>query len=48
MLWVDKYRPRKFDEFTINKDKAEALTKLVGKGARPTMERCPARAPQAA
>lgn len=33
MLWVDKYRPSKFDQFTINQDKAAALTKLVEKGA---------------
>jgi hypothetical protein len=33
MLWVDKYRPKKFENFTLNQDIAAALEKLVEKGA---------------
>lgn len=32
MLWVDKYRPSQFDDFIVNKDKAESLRKLSAKG----------------
>lgn len=32
MLWVDKYRPKRFDKFLINQDKAASLQKLVEKG----------------
>ena len=32
MLWVDKYRPKHFDKFLINQDKAASLQKLVDKG----------------
>eukprot|EP00892_Ulva_mutabilis_P011935 jgi/Ulvmu1/9113/UM005_0208.1 len=35
MLWVDKYRPSQFDEFVVNKDKADSLRKLSAKGDFP-------------
>jgi replication factor C subunit 3/5 len=34
MLWVDKYRPKRFENFLVNQDIAAGLRKLVEKGAQ--------------
>lgn len=33
MLWVDKYRPQAFGEFTLNQNHATSLEKLLAKGS---------------
>ena len=39
MLWVDKYRPHAFADFTLNQNHASSMEKLLAKGAWQAVER---------